>query len=143
MLEHSGNLQPGQVAAGAQAVHAALKVSTQIKSDAAHAGIGLQVPFHSHTGPTGCCGQRLGVFQTEYRLGNLFVRQNGGLVGLSHAKHQDGLLHPAPAQVKGLSQAGDREPFYTLLGQRAGNDSVTVAIGVGLDDGADGCAAQL
>ena len=99
------------------------------------------MPLHGHTGPTGRRGQCLGIFQAEYRLGDLFVRQNGGLVGLGHTKHQDGLLHTAPAQVKGLSQAGDREPFYTLFGQRASNDPVTVTVSVGLDDGTDGGTA--
>ena len=41
MLEHSGDLQPGQIATGAQAMHTTLKIGTQIKPDAPHAGVGF------------------------------------------------------------------------------------------------------
>ena len=143
MLEHSRHGEAGQPADGRHLVDGLLKIGAECKPDPPHAGVGGQMHLDLASGGDGGLAHGAGLLGRIAGSGQIVFDQFRRVGGLDVAKDQDGLTDPGAAELFGLGQTADGKPCRTFLREHPGTLDGTVAVAVGLDDGAERQTADL
>ena len=142
VLEQAGYVQTRQAAGIQHLGQRRVKVGAERKTDAAHAGVGLEVNFDLPADGTGGLAEGLGLRQGVTGCGDVLLDEDGRAARLHMAQNEDGQRPPGIAQLQGLGQAADGQPGRALLGEDAGALDGPMAVAVGLDDGTERQAAR-
>ena len=93
--------------------------------------------LHLHPRSHGGRGKRLRILGGKTRRSDIVFGEHGGAVGRGVAQNQDGLVDAVTPQVQPLVQVAYGKTGGPFLLQNLGNLGGTVAVGIGLDHGAD------
>ena len=108
----------------------------RLHADAAHAGIERDVAADG-TSRLREVRERLGVVGRDDRLQDAVLGQHGGTFRGGVAQDQDLPLRAPAADTDGLLEAGDGVESHAALIQAAADELLSMAIGIGLDHGAE------
>ena len=85
VLEQAGHFQPGQFTHGQHLADGGVKVGAQGKTDASHAGVGLEVDLHPSACLYGCSGKVLRLLGGVAGRRDIFVDKGLGVFRLHMA----------------------------------------------------------
>ena len=136
VLEQARHLQPRQAAHLQHPGQRRVKVGAERKTDAAHAGVGLEVDFDFSADSAGGLAEGLGLGQGVAGGGDVLLDEDGYTARLHMAQNEDGQRQPGFAQLTGFRQTAHSQPRGPLFSKDLGTLYGTVAVAVGFDDSA-------
>ena len=143
MLEDAADRKARQSIQRLDLTDGLLETRAYRKADAAHTGVDFNMNFYPHPGLHSSGRKRLGVLRGEAGGGNIILRQRCSVGRVGITQNQDGYRNAMVAQMMPLAQAAYRKTGNACLLYRLGGGYVTVAVGIGLDNGADRPADRL
>ena len=137
MLEDAADRKARQSIQRLDLTDGLLETRAYRKADAAHTGVDFNMNLYPHPGLHSSGRKRLGVLRGEAGGGNIILRQRCSVGRVGITQDQDGYRNAMVAQMMPLAQAAYRKTGNACLLYRLGGGYVTVAVGIGLDNGAD------
>ena len=131
VLEQPRHLQPRQAAGFQHPGQRRVKVGAERKTDAAHAGVGLEMDFDFSADSAGGLAEGLGLGQGVAGGGDVLLDEDGYTARLHMAQNEDGQRQPGFAQLTGFRQTAHSQPRGPLFSKDLGTLYGTVAVAVG------------